>query len=110
MGFVAIMFIGQVEQRALGIHPHLSQLLIGHPTFLCFHQLLIGAGPYGDASPALELKIVDEQVDTGIASQHVIGKLKSPEIFQATNGKGCFFAKGLHKCRLSKYLCCMTHR
>ena len=109
MGFVAIMFIGQVEQRALGIHPHLSQLLIRHPTFLCFHQLLIGTGPYGDASPALKLEIVDEQVDTGITSQHVIGKLKPPEFFQATNGKSCFFAKGLHNCRLSKNLCCMTH-
>ncbi|MCX5948669.1 MAG: hypothetical protein NTY67_10955 [Cyanobacteria bacterium] len=57
MGFVAIMFIGQVEQGALGIHPHLNQLLIRHPTFLGFHQLLIGTGSYGDAPPSLKLEV-----------------------------------------------------
>ena len=109
MGFVAIMFIGQVEQGALGIHPHLNQLLIRHPTFLGFHQLLIGTGSYGDAPPSLKLEIVDEQIDTGIASQYVIGKLKPTEIFQATNGKNCFFAKVFQKIGLAKNLCCLTH-
>ncbi|MFZ0409100.1 MAG: hypothetical protein WAM11_13465 [Cyanobium sp.] len=85
-GIIKVLLVGEIEQGTLGVHPHLSQLFIGHAALLGFHQTLIGMGPYGDAAPTLKLQIVKEQLNAGITAQDVIGKLQPLEIFQTAKG------------------------
>ncbi len=96
-GIVTILLVGQVKQGTLRIHPHLDKLLIGYTILLCLHQTLIGLGANGDAPPTLKLKIVNEQIDTGIALQYVVRKFEALKMFQASNGKSCLIARILHK-------------
>jgi len=65
---VTIMLIGEIKQRTLGIHPHFGELLIEHTILLGILELLIRLSADSDTSPALKPKVMNQQINTRIAS------------------------------------------
>jgi hypothetical protein len=82
---VAILFIGQIQQGPLGVHPHFDQLLAGNAAFLRFFQPLTGLSTNSNAPPTFKPKIVNEKIYARITSQHFVGELQILKTFQAAN-------------------------
>ena len=82
---VTIMLIGEIKQRTLGIHPHLSQFLVGHTILLSILEPLIRLGTDSDTPPTLKPEIMDQKLNTRITSQYLIRTFKPTEVLQAAN-------------------------
>ena len=94
---VTIMLIGEIKQRTLGVHPHLSELFVGHTILLSILELLIRLGTNGDTPPTLKPKIVNQKLNTRVASQYLIRTFKLAEVLQAANSPFCPVTGILHE-------------